>query len=101
MARRGAAAALRGIPREAKAAIAKQLVGTTLEKFGKVRVFPKGIPFPDQWVISVLPTSSANAKRIIDALTARPGIGNFEVFPYGIINPEIGRIDIGITTIGR
>ena len=56
----------------------------------------KGIPFPDEWVISVLPSSGASAKRIVDALTARPGLGRFEVFPYGIINPEIGRIDIGI-----
>lgn len=96
MAVKGAAAALRGIPTEVKVAIAKQLVGGALEELGKVRVFPKGIPFPDQWVVSVLPNSPANAKRIIDALTARPGMGHFEVFPYGIVNPEIGRIDIGI-----
>ena len=100
MAARGAAAALKGIPRDAKAAIARNLVGSSLEKFGKVRVFPRGIPFPDEWVISVLPSSPASAKRILDALSARPGLGRYEVFPYGIINPEIGRIDIGIPSRG-
>ena len=101
MAARGVAAALKGLPGEAKAAIAKQLVGGSLEKHGKVRVFPRGIPYPDEWVISVLPSSATSAKRIIDALTARPGLGRYEVFPYGIINPEIGRIDIGITSRRR
>ncbi len=100
MAGRGAAAALRGIPSDVKAAIAKQLIGTSLEKLGRVRVFPKGIPFPDEWSVSILPSSPANAKRIIDALTARPGLGHFEVFPYGIVNPEIGRIEIGIGSRG-
>ena len=100
MAGSGAAAALRGIPSEAKAAIAKQLVGSSIEKLGRVRVFPKGIPYPDQWVISVLPHSQASAKRIIDALMARPGIRQFEAFPYGIVNPEIGRIDISIQSKG-
>lgn len=101
MASRGAASLLKGLPAEAKAAVAKQLVGSSLEKLGKVRVFPKGIPFPDEWVISVLPSSQANAKRIIDALVARPGRAHFEVFPYGIVNPEIGRIDVGINIKGR
>ena len=87
---------LRGVPTEVKAAIAKQLVGGSLEELGKVRVFPKGIPRPDQWVISVLPNSKTNAKTIVDALSARAGHWQFEVFPYGIINPEIGRIDIGV-----
>jgi hypothetical protein len=31
----------------------------------------------------------------------RPGLARFEVFPYGIINPEIGRIDIGVPARGR
>ena len=101
MASSKAASLLKGLPTEAKAAIAKQLVGSNLEKLGMVRVFPKGIPYPDEWVVSVLPGSQANAKRIIDALVARPARARFEVFPYGIINPEIGRIDIGITAKGR
>lgn len=101
MAAKRAAALLKGLPSDAKAAIAKNLVGSSLEKFGKVRVFPRGIPFPDEWVISVLPNSPASAKRILDSLTARPGLGRYEVFPYGIINPEIGRIDIGIVPRGR
>lgn len=93
---RGLAAALKGVPSNAKAAIAKQLVGQNLEKLGRIRVFPKGIPVPDEWVISVLPNSVTSAKRIIDGLVSRPSRARFEVFPYGIINPEIGRIDIGI-----
>jgi len=96
MAKRSAATALRGIPSEAKAAIARELVGGSLEKYGRVRVFPKGIPNPEQWVVSVLPSSAANARRIIDALIQQPNLRQFEVFPYGIINPEIARIDIGI-----
>jgi len=95
------AAALRGVPARAKAVIAKQLVGQSLEKLGAIRVFPKGIPFPDEWIISVLPSSAGNAKRIIDALVKRPAIGHFEVFPYGIVNPEIGRIDISVGPQGR
>jgi len=101
MATKGTAAALKGIPSDVKAAIAKQLVGSNLENLGKVRLFPKGIPYPDQWVISVLPNSPQNAKLIVDALTERPGRQHFEVFPYGIIDPEIGRIDIGFTPGGR
>ena len=98
---RSLSAGLAGVPASAKAAIAKQLVGQSLEKFGKIRVFPKGIPVPDEWIISVLPHSATSAKRIIDALVARPGRSRFEVFPYGIINPEIGRIDIGMPIGGR
>ena len=101
MATRGTSAALKALPGDAKAAIASKLVGGSLEDLGKVRVYPKGIPFPDEWVISVLPSSPASAKRIVDALTAKPGLGRFEVFPYGIINPEIGRIDIGIAATGK
>jgi hypothetical protein len=92
---------LKSLPTEAKALIAKGLVGSSLEKFGKVRVFPKGIPYPDEWVVSVLPSSPANGRRIIEALVNRPSLARFEVFPYGIINPEIGRIDIGIPARGR
>ncbi len=88
---------LRSMPKEAKAAIAEGLVGKSLEDLGKVRVFPKGIPFPDEWVISVLPNSIESAKAIVDGLTAKPAWGRFEVFPYGIIRPEIGRIDISLT----
>ena len=101
MAKGGKSTALKGIPSEAKAAVASKLVGSNLEKHGKVRVFPKGIPFPDEWVISVLPSSPASAKQILDGLTAKPGWGRFEVFPYGIINPEIGRIDIAIAVPGK
>ena len=96
MAASKASAALRALPPAAKALLAKGLVGTSLEKFGRVRYFPKGIPYPEEWVISVLPSSPANSRRIIDALVNRPGLARFEVFPYGIINPEIGRIDIGV-----
>jgi hypothetical protein len=101
MARAKAAGALRSLPTEAKALVVKSLIGSSLERLGKVRVFPKGIPYPDEWVISVLPSTPANGKRIIDALVNRPGLARFEVFPYGIINPEIGRIDIGIPARGR
>jgi hypothetical protein len=100
MATARASAALRALPTEAKALIAKGLVGGSLEKLGKVRVFPKGIPYPDEWVISVLPSSGTNAKRIIEALVAGRTLARFEVFPYGIINPEIARIDIGIPARG-
>jgi hypothetical protein len=89
------ASTVRQLPKEAKALIAKGLVGSSLEKLGKVRVFPLGIPV-DEWVVSVLPKTALDAKKIIDALVARPGLGRFEVFPYGIINPEIGRIDVTI-----
>ena len=98
---KGLSAALKGVPTNAKAAIAKQLVGQSLERLGKVRVFPKGIPFPEEWVVSVLPNNAASAKRIIDGLVGRPSLATFEVFPYGILNPEIGRIDIGISPRGR
>ena len=76
---KGSASLLKGLPAEAKAAIVKQLVGSNLEKLGAIRLFPKGIPFPDEWVVSVLPTSQSNAKRIIDALVARPGRAHFAV----------------------
>jgi len=74
------ARALRALPAEAKALIVKNLVGSSLEKLGKVRVFPKGIPYPDEWVISVLPSTPANGKRIIDALVNQASLARFEVF---------------------
>ena len=86
---------LRGLPAEVKAALAKGLVGASLEKYGRVRVFPLGIPVED-WMISVLPKSPADARTILDQFTRRPGL-RYEVFPYGIINPEIGRIDLRFT----
>lgn len=101
MARGKSAGALRALPADAKALIVKGLVGSSLERLGKVRVFPKGIPYPDEWVISVLPSTAANGKRIIDALVSGATLARFEVFPYGIINPEIARIDIGIPARGR
>jgi hypothetical protein len=101
MAASKASSALRALSPEAKALIAKGLVGSSLERFGKVRVFPKGIPYPEEWVISVLPNSAASGKRIIDALVNSRSLARFEVFPYGIINPEIARIDIGIPARGR
>lgn len=93
---KGLSAALRGLPKESAAAFAKQLAGADISKLGRVRVFPKGIPFPEEWIVSVLPASATDAKKLIDMLVARPGQARFEVFPYGIVNPEIGRIDIGI-----
>ena len=85
---------LKGMPKEDAEALAKQLAGLDVGSIGKARVFPRGIPFPDQWVLSVLPTNSANARKLIDVLVTKPGHSSFEVFPYGIVNPEIGRIDI-------
>jgi hypothetical protein len=96
MANSKASAALRALPAETKAMIAKGLVGGSLEKFGKVRPFPKGTPYPDEWVISVLPSSAANGKRLVELLVNSSALSRFEVFPYGITNPEIARIDIGI-----
>ena len=88
-----AAAVLRHLPKEMITAYGREVAGG-LVGLGKVRVFPIGIPYPDEWVISVLPHTQRDAKKLIDALVDRPGRARFEVFPYGIINPEIGRIDI-------
>lgn len=93
---KGLTAALKGMPKETAAALAKQLAGSNLTQLGKVRVFTKGTPVPDEWIISVLPPNAGNAKKLIDTLVARPGRASFEVFPYGILDPEIGRIDIRI-----
>lgn len=87
---------LKAMPKEAAASLGKQFAGMDVLKLGKVRAFPRGIPFPDEWVVSVIPHDAAGAKRLIDALVARPGRASFEVFPYGIIDPEIGRIDIRV-----
>ncbi len=100
MATSKASNALRALSPQAKALIARGLVGSSLEKFGKVRPFPKGTPYPDEWVISVLPSSAANAKRLVELLVNGRGLSRFEVFPYGITNPEIARIDIGIPARG-
>jgi hypothetical protein len=83
---------LRGMPANVKAALAKGLVGANLEKYGRVRAFPLGMPV-EEWVISVLPKTAGDAKTILDQFTRQPGL-RYEVFPYGIINPEIGRIDL-------
>ena len=96
MATSGLAAVLKQLPKESAASLGKQLAGNDISKLGRIRVFPKGIPWPDEWVVSVLPSSAGNARKLIELLVARPGQARFEVFPYGIIDPEIGRIDIGV-----
>ena len=96
MATSGLAAVLKQLPKGSAAALGKQLAGNDISKLGRIRVFPKGIPWPDEWVVSVLPSSAGNARKLIELLVARPGQARFEVFPYGIIDPEIGRIDIGV-----
>lgn len=88
-------AALKGLPTTAASAVAKKLAGLELSERGRIHVLTNGIPI-DDLTISVLPKSATDAKKIIDALAAKPGVGRFEVFPYGIINPEIGRIDIRV-----
>lgn len=95
----GMAELLRAMPAESATAIAKQFAGLDLAKVGKVRVFPLGKPAPDDWTVSVLPHSSIEAKLVIEHLLRTPGRATWEVFPYGILNPEIGRIDI--RSIGR
>ena len=83
---------VRGLPTSVKSAVAKGLVGANLENLGRVRPFPLGTP-ADDWVVSVLPKSASDAKKILSGLSGNHAI-QYEVFPYGIINPEIGRIDI-------
>jgi hypothetical protein len=94
--RSGLTAVLKQLPKGSATVLARQLAGADISKLGKVRVFPKGIPYPEEWVVSVLPSSAGNARKLIDTLIARPGAAGFEVFPYGIINPEIGRVDITV-----
>lgn len=96
MATTGLSQLLKGMPKQATAALAKQFAGMDIATFGKIRVFPKGTPYPDEFVISVLPKTPEDAKKLIDALIKRPGSARWEVFPYGILNPEIARIDIGV-----
>ena len=86
---------MRALPANVKSALAKGLVGASLEKYGKVLVFPIGVPV-DDWVVSVLPKSPRDARTILDQFNQRPGM-RYEVFPYGIIDPEIGRIDLKFT----
>ena len=95
-----ASSALRALPPAAKAFSSPRGWSELgcVEKFGRVRYFPKGIPYPEEWVISVLPSSPANSRRIIDALINRPGLARFEVFPaYGVVNSEIGLVETGPT----
>jgi hypothetical protein len=95
MAKKATAVAVRSLPANVKAAVAKGLVGASLEKYGKVFLFPIGVPV-DDWVVSVLPKTPRDARTILDQLNLRPGT-RYEVFPYGIIDPEIGRIDVRFT----
>jgi len=90
------ASQLKGLPKESAAMLGRQLAGLDIATIGKVRIFPKGIPVPEEWIVSVLPPSQSAAKKLIDTLVANPSQSRFEVFPYGIVDPEIGRIDIGI-----
>ena len=87
------AAVLKGLPKQVVAAYGRE-AAAGIGSWGKVRVFPYGTPYPDEWVVSVLPHTANDAKRLIDLLINRGGRARFEVFPYGILNPEIARIDI-------
>lgn len=86
-------ASLRGLPKDSAITLARQFAGIDLQKVGKVHVFPYGKPV-EEWVISVLPASAAHARQLLDTLISQPNYRKFEVFPYGILNPEIGRVDI-------
>ncbi len=89
-------ASLKGLPRASAAALARQFAGIDLTKIGKVHVHTHGIPVPEEWLVSVLPATPDHARLLVESLIARPNYTRFEVFPYGILNPEIGRIDIRI-----
>lgn len=53
------------------------------------RVFPKGIPYPDGVEVDVV--LKPNQFDVIRELLSIGRIEKLEVFPYGIINPELFR----------
>ncbi|MGH8429051.1 MAG: hypothetical protein ACREUF_01475, partial [Solimonas sp.] len=75
---KGLIQALRGMPAESAAVIARKFAKADLSRLGKIRVLPNGIPIDDV-TISVLPHGPAEAKKLIDLLVAQPSIGGFEV----------------------
>lgn len=61
---------------------------TGLEKY-PFRAFPKGIPYPDLLEIDLV--LKPDQFNIIEKLLGTGRIEKLEVFPYGIINPELMR----------
>jgi len=53
-----------------------------------VGAFPIGIPNPDSLQIETI-SDAAGLGHIVDILTKNPRIVGVEVFPKGILNPEI------------
>jgi hypothetical protein len=69
-----------------------ELVGLLGEALGsdttRLRVFPKGIPWPDGIIVHTV-VNPRTLNGILKLLLTSPRIDTIRVFPRGIINPEI------------
>jgi hypothetical protein len=78
----------------------EELVGivAAIKKSGlsRVKVFPKGIPYPNGVQVSGILDAGAVSKFLGRIIVDTPRLGGIVIFPYGIPWPEIFRVNIDI-----
>ena len=77
-----------------------ELVGLVAESLGadarRLKVFPKGIPWPDGIVIHTV-ADPKTLGSLVSLLQVSAHVDAFRVFPRGIINPEIFLTEIELS----
>lgn len=84
-----------GIKGDTLKEMAKAVASLNTAGFRPVRVFPKGIPFPDGAWVQTFVTPQA-AGRFFELLQEMPEIEEIRLFPKGIPFPDILQAEIGI-----
>jgi hypothetical protein len=85
-----------GIDKENLDELVRIVAGLRKGGLGKIRVFPKGIPYPNGVQVSGILEAGAVNKFLGRILTQTPRLGGIVIFPYGIPWPEIFRVNIDI-----
>ena len=85
-----------GIDKENLEELVGIVAGIKKGGLGKIKVFPKGIPYPNGVQVSGIVEASVVSKFLGHVLTQTPRLGGIVVFPYGIPWPEIFRVNIDI-----
>lgn len=89
-----------GADKTALMAVAERLAGVDAGQIIANRVHSRGIPVPDEWVVSSIVTAGA-LPRLVEHLTQVPAIGSIRIFPYGIPIPDIYRIELTAGAAGE
>jgi hypothetical protein len=82
-----------GMDKENLNELVRIVVELNRKGFGRVRVFPKGIPVVDSLEVQTL-VDSSQIDLLTKIFTETPRLRGVSVFPYGIPNPEIFQVNV-------